>query len=61
MEKTKKSKRKSKKNSREIDELETEIKKTDLKIETIECASSKLISDLNMGKWLGMKRIKKLK
>lgn len=27
MEKTKKSKRKSKKNSREIDELETEIKK----------------------------------
>lgn len=50
MEKTKKSKRKSKKNSREIDELETEIKKTDLKIETIECASSKLISDLNMGK-----------
>lgn len=36
MEKTKKSKRKSKKNSGEIDELETEIKKTDLKIETIE-------------------------
>ena len=38
-------------------EFKTKVKKTlQLRIDTIECASSKLISDLNIEKGLEMKR-----
>ena len=35
---------------KETDEFEAKIKKTELITETIECASSKLISDVNIEK-----------
>ena len=45
---------------KEIDEFETEIKNTlELKIETIEFTSYKLLYDLNMEKGLEIERIKK--
>ena len=45
---------------KEPDEFEAKIKKTlELITETIECASSKLISDVNIEKWIGIK-IKKI-
>ena len=51
----------TRKNVLETDEFETKIKKAlELRIGAIECASSKLICDLNAEKGLEMKRIKKI-